>query len=90
MLVGTTKSVTWRFPSATAPVPTDGFYFPDDANLAKHGTAIITNQEDQDTIIELAFDSHPSTDGLIPGQPTGAGMALIAMLLLGVWVGRGS
>jgi outer membrane protein assembly factor BamB len=57
VLVDTAKNVAWRFPSPTAPTPAEGFYFPDDAFFAKHGTAIITNQEDQNTIIEIAYPS---------------------------------
>ena len=62
-------------PQPTAPAPAVGFYFPDDAFFAKHGTAIITNQEDQNTIIELAYPSgaviasygHPNRPGSAPG-----------------------
>lgn len=75
LLVDTAKNIIWRFPSAAAPAPKEGFYFPDDAFFAKHGTAIITNQEDQDTIIELAYPSgavigsygHAGHPGSAPG-----------------------
>jgi hypothetical protein len=75
VVVDTNKNVSWVFPSPTAPPPPQGFYFPDDAFFAKHGTAIITNQEEQNTIIELAFPTgqvlasygHPGTPGAAAG-----------------------
>jgi len=75
LLVDAAKTVSWQFPSPTAPVPSVGFYFPDDAFFAKRGTVIITNQEDQNTIIELAYPSgaliasygHPNQAGSAPG-----------------------
>ena len=57
VLVDVAKHVLWRFPSATAPAPPSGFYFPDDAFFIHHGTAIISNQEGNDTIVEVAFPS---------------------------------
>ena len=33
------------------------FYFPDDAFFTGHGTAIISNQEQNETIIKLAYPS---------------------------------
>ncbi len=75
LVVDVHKHVLWTFPSPTAPAPPQGFYFPDDAFFIKHGTAIITNEEDQDTIIELAYPSgkllasygHPYVPGRGPG-----------------------
>jgi N-acetylneuraminic acid mutarotase len=75
LLVSAQKQVLWTFPSPTAPAPAQGFYFPDDAFFAKAGTAIITNQEDQDTIIEISFPDgkvigsygHPNQPGSAPG-----------------------
>jgi len=75
LLVNAAKAIAWQFPSPTEPLPPEGFYFPDDAFFARHGTAIITNQEDQDTIIELAYPSgrviasygHPGQAGSAPG-----------------------
>ncbi|HEY2428246.1 MAG TPA: hypothetical protein VGI06_04910, partial [Acidimicrobiales bacterium] len=75
LVVDASKNVVWEYPSASAPAPPQGFYFPDDAFFAKHGTAIITNQEDQNTIIELAYPSgsviasygHPNRPGAAPG-----------------------
>jgi outer membrane protein assembly factor BamB len=75
LLVDTQKRVLWSFPSASLPRPALGFYFPDDAFFVKHGAAIITNEEDQDTILELAYPSgqviasygHPNVPGRAPG-----------------------
>ncbi len=55
--------------------PHGGFYFPDDAFFTNHGTAIISNQEENDTIVEIAYPSgritfhygHPRTPGFAPG-----------------------
>jgi hypothetical protein len=65
-------------PVAQGALRPEGLYFPDDAFFARHGTAIITNQEDQDTIIELAYPSgkviasygHPGRAGSAPGYLT--------------------
>ncbi|HVA72982.1 MAG TPA: kelch repeat-containing protein [Acidimicrobiales bacterium] len=75
LLVTADKKVLWVFPSLLHPAPPQGFYFPDDAFFAKHGTAIITNQEDQNTILEIAYPSgqvigsygHPNQPGSSPG-----------------------
>jgi hypothetical protein len=85
LLVNTQKQILWQFPSATHPAPPEGFYFPDDAFFINHGTAIITNQENQNTIEELAYPSgqliasygHPNVPGRAPGyldQPDDAFM----------------
>ena len=75
LLVDAAKHLLWAFPSAAHPAPAQGFYFPDDAFFINHGTAIITNQEDQNTIEELAYPSgrlialygHPNVAGTGPG-----------------------
>ncbi|MBV8160431.1 MAG: hypothetical protein JO265_05865, partial [Acidimicrobiia bacterium] len=75
VLVDASKNVHWQFPSPTAPAPPEGFYFPDDAFFVKHGTGIITNEEEQHTIIELGYPSgqviasygHPNRAGSAPG-----------------------
>jgi Kelch motif len=75
LLVDAAKHVLWRYPSAGAPAPPGGFYFPDDAFFVRHGTAIISNQEGNDTIVEIAFPSghllwrygHPRVAGSGPG-----------------------
>jgi hypothetical protein len=75
LLVDANKNVHWQFPSPTAPAPPEGFYFPDDAFFVKRGTGIITNEEEQHTIIEIAYPSgqvlasygHPNRPGSAPG-----------------------
>jgi outer membrane protein assembly factor BamB len=52
-----------------------GFYFPDDAFFTGHGTAIISNQEQNQTIVKIAYPSgkiiwsygHPRRPGTAPG-----------------------
>jgi outer membrane protein assembly factor BamB len=75
LLLDDTGKVVWTYPSPNAPPPPGGFYFPDDAFFIKHGTAIISNQEENDTIVEIAYPSgrviwsygHPRTPGVAPG-----------------------
>jgi hypothetical protein len=85
LLVNAQKQVQWMFPSLLHPAPSAGFYFPDDAFFARHGTEIITNQEDQNTIEVLSYPSgglvqlygHPNVAGSAPGylnQPDDAYM----------------
>jgi hypothetical protein len=71
LLLDNTSQVVWSYPSAYAAAPPGGFYFPDDAFFAHNGTEIISNQEDNQTIVIIAFPSgqvlwqygHP----LVPG-----------------------
>ncbi|MDQ2754901.1 MAG: hypothetical protein M3R71_05060, partial [Actinomycetota bacterium] len=50
-------NVVWTYPSSTSPPDPLGFFFPDDAFFVNHGTAIISNQEDNNTIVEIAYPS---------------------------------
>ena len=67
------RQQTWVYPSPTMPPPPGGFYFPDDSFFFNHGTGIISNQEDNHTIVEIGYPS-----GKIlwqygkPGQPGSA------------------
>jgi hypothetical protein len=69
------RNTTWRYPSATRPPPPGGFYFPDDAFFIHGGTGIISNQEDNHTIVEIGYPSgkilwqygHPGQPGSAPG-----------------------
>jgi outer membrane protein assembly factor BamB len=69
------RAVTWQYPSAGMPPPPGGFYFPDDAFFIRHGTGIISNQEDNHTIVEIGYPSgkilwqygHPGQPGSAPG-----------------------
>jgi hypothetical protein len=75
LLLDDTGKTLWTYPSSGQPAPRGGFYFPDDAFFIRHGTAIISNQEDNDTIVEIAYPSghilfqygHPRTPGTGPG-----------------------
>jgi PQQ-like domain len=75
ILVDAARHVLWSYPSRNRPAPSGGFYFPDDAFFIRHGTAIISNQEDNHTIVEIAFPSgrviwhygHPMVPGGGPG-----------------------
>ncbi len=75
LLLKDAGQVVWTYPSPHAPPPPGGFYFPDDAFFIRHGTAIISNQEGNETVIELAYPSgrllwsygHPRVPGAAPG-----------------------
>jgi hypothetical protein len=75
LLLNDRDQIVWKYPSRGRPAPQGGFYFPDDAFFIRHGTAIISNQEDNDTIVEIAYPSgritfhygHPRTAGSAPG-----------------------
>ncbi len=75
LLVDASRHVLWRYPSAAAPAPPGGFYFPDDAFFIRHGTALISNEEENHTIVEIGFPSgrvqwrygHPRVAGSRPG-----------------------
>lgn len=85
LLVDAAKHVLWRYPSKGRPAPRGGFFFPDDAFFIHGGTGLISNQEDNETIVEIGFPSghvalqygHPRTAGSRPGylnQPDDAYM----------------
>jgi outer membrane protein assembly factor BamB len=67
--------LVWKYPSARSPRNPLHFYFPDDAFFINHGTAILSNQEQNDTIIKIAYPSgkivwsygHPRQSGTAPG-----------------------
>ena len=69
------RTLLWQYPSATMPPPPGGFYFPDDAFFFRSGTGIISNQEENHTIVEIGYPSgkilfqygHPG----IPGSSAG-------------------
>jgi hypothetical protein len=69
------RQLTWTYPSASMPPPPGGFYFPDDAFFFNKGTGIISNQEDNHTIVEISYPSgkllwqygHPGVPGPQPG-----------------------
>jgi len=75
LLLDDTNQIVWSYPSAYAAAPPGGFYFPDDAFFTHHGTEIVSNQEDNETIVVIAFPSgkllwqygHPKMSGTGPG-----------------------
>lgn len=75
LVVNSRKKVLWRFPSKAHPAPPGGFYFPDDAFFTHRGTRIISNEEQNERIVQLAFPSgkllwsygHPGIAGSEPG-----------------------
>jgi hypothetical protein len=75
LLLDDSMHVAWKYPSAKAPRDPLHFYFPDDAFFINHGTAIISNQEQNNTIVEIAYPSgkivwsygHPRHVGAAPG-----------------------
>jgi outer membrane protein assembly factor BamB len=75
LLLDDAMHLVWKYPPAAAPRDPLRFYFPDDAFFADHGTAIISNQEQNDTIVKIAYTSgkiiwsygHPRRPGTAPG-----------------------
>ncbi|MCU1495680.1 MAG: Kelch repeat-containing protein [Acidimicrobiaceae bacterium] len=75
LLLDASNKVIWSYPSKTKPAPSGGFYFPDDAFFIRNGTAIISNQEENETLVEIAYPSgrvvwqygHPHVAGSAPG-----------------------
>ena len=75
LVIDPARNLQWQYPSATMPPPPGGFYFPDDAFFFHKGTGIISNQEDNHTIVEIAYPSgkilwqygHPMQPGSSPG-----------------------
>lgn len=57
LLLSDTMHIVWKYPSATTPRNRLGFYFPDDAFFVDHGTAILSNQEQNETIVKIAYPS---------------------------------
>jgi outer membrane protein assembly factor BamB len=75
LLMDAAMHVVWRYPAPGLPRDPLRFYFPDDAFFTDHGTAIISNQEQNETIIKLAYPSgkiiwsfgHPGHSGTAAG-----------------------
>jgi outer membrane protein assembly factor BamB len=75
LLLDPSMHAVWKYPSANTVRDPLGFYFPDDAFFADHGTAIISNQEQNQTIVKIAYPSgkiiwsygHPRRPGTSPG-----------------------
>ena len=75
IVVNNRKQVLWRYPSKAHPAPPGGFYFPDDAFFTHGGTQIISNEEENERIVQLSFPAgkvlweygHPGQTGSEPG-----------------------
>jgi outer membrane protein assembly factor BamB len=75
IVVNNRKEILWRFPSKEHPAPPGGFYFPDDAFFTHGGEGIISNEEQNERIVQLAYPSgrltwsygHPGVTGSQPG-----------------------
>ncbi|HEY5049687.1 MAG TPA: hypothetical protein VII50_02210, partial [Acidothermaceae bacterium] len=75
ILVDPAGTIHWTFPNAAAPAPPTGFFFPDDAFFTEHGTAILSNQEGNNTIVEISYPGgrplwsygHPGIASAAPG-----------------------
>ncbi len=75
LLVDVHKHILWQYPAPGRPAPPGGFYFPDDAFFVEHGKAIISNEEDNDTIVMIGYPSgrllwsygHRKVPGSSPG-----------------------
>jgi hypothetical protein len=75
LLMDDRMHVVWKYPSANSPPDRLRFYFPDDAFFVHHGRAIISNQEQNETIVEIAYPSgkiiwsygHPQRPGTARG-----------------------
>jgi hypothetical protein len=75
IVVNAEKKVLWKFPSRAHPAPPGGFYFPDDAFFIHGGTGIISNEEQNERIVQLSYPSgkllwsygHPGVTGSEPG-----------------------
>jgi PQQ-like domain/Kelch motif len=76
LLMDARMHLLWKYPSASSPRDPLRFYFPDDAFFTDHGTAILSNQEQNETIIKIAYPSgriiwsygHPGRAGTAPGH----------------------
>jgi PQQ-like domain len=69
------KKIVWRYPAPGLPAPPHPLYFPDDAFWVHGGNAIIVNEEENNTVLEIAYPSgktiwsygHPKVSGSGPG-----------------------
>jgi len=75
LVMNSAMQITWKYPSATYSSTNNSFYFPDDAFFANNGHTIISNQENNNTIVEISYPSgkiiwsygHPLVPGSAPG-----------------------
>ncbi len=75
LVMNSSMQITWKYPSKSLPSSNKNFYFPDDAFFADHGHVIISNQENNNTIVKIGYPSgkllwsygHPLVAGSAPG-----------------------
>lgn len=75
LLMDSSMHIVWTYPSPSSPPDPLAFYFPDDAFFVNHGKAIISNQEENETIVEIGYPSgkilwsygHPKQPGTTQG-----------------------
>ncbi len=57
IVVDANKHRSWIYPAPGRPGPPGGFYFPDDAFFLDHGRSILSNEEENNTIVRIAYPS---------------------------------
>jgi hypothetical protein len=57
IVVDANKRISWVYPAPGRPAPVGGFYFPDDAFFVDHGRSILSNEEENHTIVRIAYPS---------------------------------
>ena len=75
LVMNARKHIVWRYPAPNLPAPASPLYFPDDAFWVHRGHAILVNEEENNTLIEIAYPSgrvlwtygHPRVSGSSPG-----------------------
>ena len=75
LLLDSSMHILWTYPSSSSASDPLSFYFPDDAFFIDKGSAIISNQEQNETIVEIGYPSgkilwsygHPKQPGTAPG-----------------------
>jgi hypothetical protein len=75
LVVNAHKHIVWRYPAPSLPAPRFRFYFPDDAFFVHGGHAILVNEEENNTLAEIAYPSgrtlwthgHAGVAGSSPG-----------------------
>lgn len=55
LVVNARKHVLWRYPGPGRPAPPGGFYFPDDAFFTHGGTGIISNEEQDERVVQISY-----------------------------------
>ncbi len=57
LVMNARKHIVWRYPAPGLPAPAAPLYFPDDAFWVHRGHAILVNEEENNTLIEIAYPS---------------------------------